>query len=322
VRVLTGATHSPVLCRLRGHWSLVLPWDFEQTLEEHERRTVFRHEFAHFQRHDCVKSFLVALLVLPQWFNPAAWRLARWFREAAEWSCDDDAAPDADERLCLAKILHRLSAHARAPLPCGMMGVAEQPIVARVRRLLAPRTGLSRGLVWCLSALLLAGMAASATQIHLVPSERGVALDGGTTTGVLRDHRDGKLTLVDDTGRAWEFEFPHPYLKTYLPGETYTVRWKHGDKGPVTQRISGEGTFVGTVIGFRDAGVDIQPAEGGPVQHVRPHWNGPTPEHPRGSLNADDVLLINATRPGDLVRVRWEAEEWKRVVELERVTLP
>jgi hypothetical protein len=204
-----------------------------------------------------------------------------------------------------------------------MMGVAEQPIVARVRRLLAPRTGISRTLAASLSVLLLASMAASATQLRLVPAEQRLNDSGsGVTTGVLRDKRDGKLTLVDAAGRIWQFEYARPYLQTYLHGETYTVHWRHGEHGPVTQRVFGEGSFVGTVIGFRDAGIDIQPVGGGPVQHLRPRWNGPNQYHPRGSLNAEDQQLILATSPGDLVRARWEAEEWKRVVELERVVLP
>ena len=324
VRVLVGATRSPVLCRLRGHWSLVLPQDFATTLDEHERRTVFRHEFAHFRRYDCVKSLLVALLVLPQWFNPAAWRLARWFREAAEWSCDDYAASDGDGRLCLAKVLHRLSAQSRASLPCGMMGVAEQPVVARVRRLLAPRIGISRTLLLALTAFLLACMAASATQVRLVPAEdhTDAVANTGITTGMLRGYNDGKLTLADTTGHVWEFTCAHACLQTYHPGETYTVHWRQGQQGLVPQTISGEGACVGTVVRVHDAGLEIRPHDGGPVQHIRAHWDPPTPAHPHGASNPDDIRVIQNTKVGEVVRVRWKAEEWKRIVELTRLPAP
>jgi hypothetical protein len=56
-----------------------------------QRRSILRHELAHYVRGDLWKSLLARLLASPQWFNPLAWLAVRRFEEAAECACDDAA---------------------------------------------------------------------------------------------------------------------------------------------------------------------------------------------------------------------------------------
>jgi len=127
--------HGPMLCLLPWGYRLLVPEGFWRASTPRQREVVLRHEIAHWRRGDVWKSWLVRLLALPQWFNPAAWWAVRAFEESAEWSCDRIAASTVPERTDYAKALQRLAA---LGLPLGVVGRCAHchPLVTRIQFLL------------------------------------------------------------------------------------------------------------------------------------------------------------------------------------------
>ena len=95
------ANVGPLLCLVPRGYRLVVPAGLWQRLAPAGRLSILRHELAHLQRRDLLKSILVRLLMLPHWFNPLAWLAVRRFDEAAEWACDE-VAKGADLEGCRA----------------------------------------------------------------------------------------------------------------------------------------------------------------------------------------------------------------------------
>ena len=91
IRLRMTTLIGPALCRLPRGWELLIPMGFWRDLAPEGRRAVLEHELAHYRRRDGLKSLLVRLLALPQWFNPVAWAVVRHFDECAEWACDQQA---------------------------------------------------------------------------------------------------------------------------------------------------------------------------------------------------------------------------------------
>jgi beta-lactamase regulating signal transducer with metallopeptidase domain len=79
----------PALCLASGGYRLLVPRGPWGRFSTQQRRSILRHELAHYVRGDLWKSLLVRLLASPQWFNPLAWLAVRRFEEAAECACDD-----------------------------------------------------------------------------------------------------------------------------------------------------------------------------------------------------------------------------------------
>ncbi|MGL6227183.1 MAG: M56 family metallopeptidase [Thermoguttaceae bacterium] len=96
--LLADSIGPALLCRFSGYLLVVPPLYWSQ-LSEESRETVLRHELAHYQRRDGIKSLLIRLLALVQWYNPLIWLSVRRFDEAAEWSCDEAAFSDDFRRL-------------------------------------------------------------------------------------------------------------------------------------------------------------------------------------------------------------------------------
>ncbi len=78
----------PMLCRLPGGYSVIVPQEAWARLTKSQRRAVLEHEIAHVKRGDIWKSFAARVVATLHWFNPVAWWSARQFEEAAEWDCD------------------------------------------------------------------------------------------------------------------------------------------------------------------------------------------------------------------------------------------
>jgi len=133
------ASAGPMLCRLPGAYELLIPEPLWREMNTAERLAILRHELAHYERCDVWKSLAIRVLALPHWFNPLAWYAVRRFDEAAEWACDRAATGDlqttayARALLRLGEISRRQAAY--SPAAHG------PPLAARIRRLLATRTG-------------------------------------------------------------------------------------------------------------------------------------------------------------------------------------
>jgi beta-lactamase regulating signal transducer with metallopeptidase domain len=87
----------PALCLDSVGYRLLVPRAAWSRLSVEQRRSILRHEMAHYVRGDLWKSLLARLLACPQWFNPLAWLAIRRFEEAAECACDDAVVTAAPE---------------------------------------------------------------------------------------------------------------------------------------------------------------------------------------------------------------------------------
>jgi len=79
----------PALCRLPEGFRLVVPIDVWQRLSSSDRKSVLRHELAHFLRGDLIKFIAADFLAVLHWFNPMARHAVNRFEDALEWACDD-----------------------------------------------------------------------------------------------------------------------------------------------------------------------------------------------------------------------------------------
>jgi beta-lactamase regulating signal transducer with metallopeptidase domain len=133
------ANVGPLLCLVPRGYRLVVPAGLWQRLAPEGRLSILRHELAHLERRDLLKSIFVRLLMLPHWFNPLAWLAVRRFDEAAEWACDE-VAKGADLEGCraYARALLQLDA-ACGPRPSYHAAASGRGLSVRVQRLLSPQ---------------------------------------------------------------------------------------------------------------------------------------------------------------------------------------
>ena len=169
----------PMLCLLPTGYELLVPEKFWRTTNQGGRKAILRHELTHYQRGDVWKSWVVRLIAVPHWFNPAAWWAVRLFEEASEWSCDRAAAKSSAERVDYLQALQRL---VEMQIPRNTLAgrcAHSHPLVLRVRRLLqTPKSGDSivrKTVVLAMAALL---VAANVFRVELVAVEQ----DGGKAT--------------------------------------------------------------------------------------------------------------------------------------------
>jgi beta-lactamase regulating signal transducer with metallopeptidase domain len=179
----------PALCLASGGYRLLVPQATWARFSTQQRRSILRHELAHYVRGDLWKSLLARLLAWPQWFNPLAWLAVRRFEEAAECACDD--AVVAAER-------ENAFDYLRALVELGTIDYSAQTLQAsvhggslqcRVRRLLSPagNDSVMKKLVVIAAALALAAggfarIRLASAQLPAPPSEkRALAAASGST---------------------------------------------------------------------------------------------------------------------------------------------
>ena len=150
----------PMLCLLPGGYELLVPKRFWQETGRGGRKAILRHELMHYKRRDVWKSWIVRLIALPHWFNPAAWWAVRTFEEASEWSCDHAAASSSADRIDYLQALQRLVEMQIPRKTLAGRCAHSHPLVLRVRRLLqTPTSGDSivrKTIVCAIAALLVA----------------------------------------------------------------------------------------------------------------------------------------------------------------------
>ncbi len=138
IPMLVADVAGPALVRNFFGYVLVVPPEYWLNIKPVLRASVLRHEFAHYRRRDALKSLLVRLLALPQWFNPCAWSAVKRFDDAAEWACDEAACGGSDDAVAefaealvaLHESLQRLPRRSRL-----FSGFASRVPSARIRRL-------------------------------------------------------------------------------------------------------------------------------------------------------------------------------------------
>lgn len=138
VPVIVHDSIGPLLCLTIRGYRIVVPDGTWCQLTARQRQAVLRHEMAHRQRHDVLKSLVARVLVFVHWFNPFAWWAARRFDEAAEWACDETLAHQPKQVAALASALLEFVEResSRQPLLIGTSAVRGAPLCARLTRLL------------------------------------------------------------------------------------------------------------------------------------------------------------------------------------------
>ena len=165
----------PALYLAPGGYRLLVPQAVWGQLTPQQRRTILRHELAHYVRGDLWKSLLARILAWPQWFNPLAWLAIRRFEEAAEWACDDAAlAMEGEAKFDYLRALLQLgtSSFSTPTLQAAAHGGSLQ---CRVRRLLSPTGKDSRMKKFVVIALALALSAGGFARIQFATAQSPTA---------------------------------------------------------------------------------------------------------------------------------------------------
>ncbi len=137
IPMLVADAAGPALVRTLFGYRLVVPAEYWLNIKPVLRASVLRHEFAHYRRRDALKSLVVRLLALPQWFNPCAWSAVKRFDDAAEWACDEAACGGSDDAVAeFAEALVALHESLRGSRRSRLFsGFASRAPSARIRRL-------------------------------------------------------------------------------------------------------------------------------------------------------------------------------------------
>jgi beta-lactamase regulating signal transducer with metallopeptidase domain len=135
IPVLMSAACGPAICLTPAGYRLIVPEKLWESLSQAERLGILRHELAHYERNDLVKSLCVRCVVALHWFNPSAWWAQRQFNAAGEWACDDFAG-ERQGRIDFAKSLLQLGSGRFPSVPLAD-AVGGGPLHARIRRLLS-----------------------------------------------------------------------------------------------------------------------------------------------------------------------------------------
>jgi len=163
---LTTST-GPMLCLLPRGYEIWVPAEFWRACSPTEQEAILQHELSHYRRGDVWKTWLVYLLALPQWFNPAAWWAVGSFREAGEWLCDLDVARAAGERADYLQALLRLVELQTPRTSVAGHCAHAHPLLVRVRRLVSssPRDSAMKQTIFAVALAAVVGVALVRVQL-------------------------------------------------------------------------------------------------------------------------------------------------------------
>lgn len=142
-----------------GLWRkrVLLPEGFSERFSRAELRCVFMHELAHIKRYDLEINWLVSVLQVLHWFNPALWFAFARMRADRELACDALALlrMGEDKRFSygetILKLLESLDQPSAVP---GLLGISEDK--RRMKQRIRVIANFKRPSRWSAAALLLA----------------------------------------------------------------------------------------------------------------------------------------------------------------------
>jgi beta-lactamase regulating signal transducer with metallopeptidase domain len=106
----------PMLCRWPDGQRVVVPESLWNRLPREQRQAILRHELAHFERNDLLKTLIANLVAAMHWFNPMAWYAVRRFEDSIEWTCDSIVlASKPEANVHYAKALLSLGSNSSVP---------------------------------------------------------------------------------------------------------------------------------------------------------------------------------------------------------------
>lgn len=187
----------PMLCLLPRGYEVWVPAAFWQSCSPEQQEAILRHELSHYRRGDIWKTWLIYLLALPQWFNPAAWWAVWSFQQAGEWLCDLEVAQSSSRTDYLQAMLRLVELQNPSITVAGQCAHAH-PLLVRVRRLLSPRSSQDSAM----KKLVFAAVALLAAAVPLVRIELVArAADPPASLLAVKDRMtelDGKLEKIKD----------------------------------------------------------------------------------------------------------------------------
>ena len=200
-------TFGPMLCRLPGGPAVLVPSELWRGISSAARRTILRHELAHYLRGDIWTSLLVRILALPQWFHPGAWWAVRMFHQCNERSCDQFAARTRPERISYAGALAHL-ADLRLVRPVAGHCAHAHPLLSRVHCLLTSPDE-SAGSMRTIALLSLAGvlLLLGAVRVDLVTKEHqgyGATADATARIRQLDQSVETLRAQIREISRQWD----------------------------------------------------------------------------------------------------------------------
>lgn len=300
IPLVVSESWGPALCLLPAGFRVIVPKSLWNTLSATERIAILRHELAHYERNDLLKSLLARLVVALHWFNPAAWWARRQFEAAGEWACDDQAAAQSGS-LEFAKTLMQLAGIRFASVPL-TDSVGTGPLYTRIRRLLtaAPvvdgrwKRNLVAGISFTVVALALIRVNRVAETTSPIPGPV-VAQESARA----RDPRRPVASppaVIPITGRANLDQFGDP-LPPGVVMRLGTNRFRPPNNG---RRIalSPDATTIAT-CGWNDSGIDFTDRRSGKlIRRIDPP-DGKFWRHESIAFSPDGAWLVSAGTSGD-----------------------
>jgi beta-lactamase regulating signal transducer with metallopeptidase domain/peroxiredoxin len=144
-----------------GWWQkrLLLPDGALERFSAEEIRHIFLHELAHLKRRDLEVNWLVSVLQVLHWFNPALWFAFARMRADRELATDSLALSRThqDEKTSYGEtILKVLEGLPRQPRPPGLVGIVESKVRIKQRLIAIARHGATKPFKWTAAFLLIA----------------------------------------------------------------------------------------------------------------------------------------------------------------------
>lgn len=230
-----------------GVWRrrIVLPRDFDQAFDAHERRLMLLHEGVHLRRADNAWNLLATALLVAHWFNPVAWWAWRRVRADQELSCDAAVLrrEPVDALATYANALLKVQGIALAP-PLATAWQSTHPLVERVRMLKDHRISAARhraGLRVAALSVALAGLGGYTLQAGALPA----APKDSTSVLTAIDVTDTTERVGAASGNTSKSEVKSSFkVMTHL-GDEAVVRISEGQKDATLE--------MGLTVSRRDA---------------------------------------------------------------------
>jgi beta-lactamase regulating signal transducer with metallopeptidase domain len=162
----------PMLCRWPDGQRVVVPESLWNRLPREQRQAILRHELAHFERNDLLKTLIANLVAAVHWFNPLAWFAVRRFEDCIEWTCDRIVlASKPEANVHYAKALLSLGSNSSVPTTWAS-AVFGGGLAARIRRVVsADNASDSRTKVLITIGILIGLSAVHVVRVELVAQE-------------------------------------------------------------------------------------------------------------------------------------------------------
>ncbi len=139
--ISTNHVNEPAACGL-WNWTIIIPREIEQQLDDAELRAALTHELAHLVRGDVLWMWAGRLLTAAFGWQPMNRLAVRRWREASEHLCDDWTIDRGVSPVTLAKCLTRVAEWkllGHDPATALTLGGRRSLLTQRIKRLTTPR---------------------------------------------------------------------------------------------------------------------------------------------------------------------------------------